>query len=284
MRWDFRGKRIQRRRGVAEPTPHFSNPLFQKSSWSSLIALHPGFFFILLFAVLISFTYLFLFSPLFTITSIEVDGEKGISESSIRSHVVEQSEKYRVGIFPQNNLLAFSRGGLKELLSSHYDLESLLITKKIRGTISISFTEKNPFAILISGERRYYIEENGLISAEISIDNPSEGYIEIVEEVPLGPPAVGSSIFSADVATFIKGLSERLQADIDVSIDKLMIPSFESEQIHVIMPEGWRIFFNTQKDLNRQYENFLTLWKDRFSEKPPDEYIDVRILDRVIYK
>ncbi|MFC1687300.1 cell division protein FtsQ/DivIB [Patescibacteria group bacterium] len=284
MRWDFRGKRIQRRRGINETSPQFSNPLFKKSSWSSLVVLHPGFFFLALLTIVIGTVYLFLFSPLFNISSIIVEGEQGISESSIKLHVVEQSEQFRIGIIPQNNLLAFSRSGLKELLRTHYDLESLIVTKKLPGTISISFSEKNPFAILVSGENRYYIEENGLLSAEMTTESTIEGYIEIIEEVSLGPPTVGTSVFSSSVAVFIQGLSNRLQADIGVSIEKWMIPSFESEQIHALTPDGWRIFFHMNKDLNQQYDNFLATWNHYFTESPPNEYIDVRILDRVIYK
>ncbi len=283
MRWDFRNKALITQRTETR-SPMYRNPLFQRGSFTSLIAGNLSLFFLIFTVVALGVLYGLLYSPLFTVTTIDINGGTPESNNKIRQIVLNQVNSRHLIVLRQNNLFSFSTNELRNKLSEQYSFQKLTIRKKLLHTLEVSYTEKKPVGVLQIDGRYFFIEENGQLSEERLSESTDPALINIVQEDTSRAMRVGDSLVTPGTMRFVIDTSQKLPQQTGIQISQWVLPTGIPFEIHLKTKDGWQIYFSMENDLASQYSNFVKIWNERFKASPPREYIDVRILDRVYYK
>lgn len=257
------------------------NPLFPRHTISTLLREHRAFFTIFFLTLVLTFVYGVLYSPIFAIRKIEIVGGNTASQESIRQIALSWMNK-RTLPFVQWNLFTLSKHQLQNKITDHWSLNTLTIAKHLPGTLKISISEKKPIILYESGDLRFTIDEAGTV---VSIVEPG-----ILQELPCiidesgVPPKVGDTLFTTSILDFTRSFPNSFIAVTGEQVDHWVRPAENVALLYAVSSSGWKVFFDTQKDLTQQQDNFTRVWKEQFTVSPPREYIDLRILDRVYYK
>ncbi len=283
-KFDYSGKkysnpffRRKRKRGVL---PVSSGKLF-KSKWtwrSKLIVLA-------LITISVGLIWLFYFSSVFNIVSIEVAGNVKIAADDIKNLAWKQAKESRFLILEQKNLNSFSRDELTANLNSQYYFESLSVDKKFPGTIIINLKEKEYSAVWYESDKYYYVDNEGNIFSEADPLQIKQQNYPLIENK--GEARVEGKIIEADDGSidYIVNLFKEFKNNYkNFKIDRFILDS-DVNTVKMKILDGPEIYFNTEDDVNSQIAKLMVIvgekLKDDFVNK---EYIDLRYGDRVYYR
>jgi cell division septal protein FtsQ len=273
VRWKFNRQRESK------------NPLFTKSTWQQFVIERFSFFgwlSILFFLVII---YLLFYSPLLQITRVDIRGTQNISPKIIEEKFINwQLQQSRFKVFKQNNLIMFSKKWLNQRLNNDYGLASLKIQKKFPHSLIVTIQEKTPELIWSSQGKYHYLSENGDLAQVVDI-TPETSPLPIIYDDANTEAKPGQNILATDRITFIKNLTNEIKQINSVEVDSFHLQSNLGTQISVQVKAGYNILFDISKDLAAQLEKLRRTLSDASTlANPPQEYIDVRLGDRVYIK
>ncbi len=284
-KFDYSGKkysnpffRAKRKKGVFSVSSGKSFKA-KKRTWRSKLI------FLTLAAVFVCLVWLFYFSSVFNVTSVEVVGNSKIAESDIKDAVWRQTNESRFFIFKQKNLNLFDEDELAANLNGQYYFENLSINKKFPGTIIINLKEKEYSAVWYESDKYYYIDNEGNIFSEadpLQIKRQNYPLIENRREGKIDGKAVKADDGSIDyIVSLFKELKNNRK---NFKIDRFILDS-DFYTVKLKLLEGPEIYFNTKEDIKKQIAKLLVIvgekLKDDFINK---EYIDLRYGDRVYYR
>lgn len=262
----------------------YSNPLFAKKNWRQFIidrfSLF-GFGIILLFLL---FVYLLFYSPILQIATIEIQGTDAETAKVLDEKYVRwQLDQRRFLVFRQGNILFFSTSWLTENIEKEYSFESLAINKKIPHLLRITIQEKNPELIWTTDNTSFYISEKGIVSSKVTETDNREGMNTVFDQSneTVQP---GDMVLPPEKISFITETIDRVSDFTIFEIDSFTIPHRLSSQFSVQTTEGYAIYFDTTKDLSSQIIKLKEVFTDTNQLQTPEEYIDLRIGDRVYIK
>lgn len=282
MRWNFRQKRLQRKR-LREPT--YQNPFFTKKTWQAFVIERFSFFGWLTILVGLLVIYLIFYSPLLKITKIEIQGVDHTSAKTIEEKFIKwQLDQRKWLIFKQSNIMLFDKNWLRRNLEEKYAPQSLVIDKKFPHSLYVEINEKSPEFVWITSDQYYYIDQNGQIAANINNKNEVENLTLIYDESnePVKP---GQAILTEEKVTFIKDLVQNLSEIASIEVESYSMPNSLNTQFNVQTMAGYKIYFDTSKDLETQVTKLKRVIDEKdIPNQPPAEYIDLRIGDRVYLK
>lgn len=277
MRW----RRMHPNRGSA-PEP---NPLFTKRNWQSYVIEHFSTFGLLVIFLILGSVYLLLYSSLFAVTRIEIQGTETISPTTLdQKYVRWQLGQRRWLLLTQNNTITFDSSWLKENINNNYGLESIEVKKKLPHTITVTLIEKKPELIWAIADAQYYIGQNGqLTTLSILTDVPPT--LPLLYDESNTPVQPGDTVITSEQVLFLNELFAKIASIQDLEISKYSVPNNLSTQVNARVGERYTIYFDSSKPLDKQIEKLERVLKDEaFLKQPPREYLDVRIGDRVYYK
>ena len=237
----------------------------------------------------------------FSIDNITVTGAIRIPPGEIENLAWQQAGEKRFLFFPQKNIFAFSKSGVKEKLEKSYSFEKLTINKNLPHALVIDIQEKSYAFIWCEGERYYYADIDGYLINEVNpmeikqkkypiIQNQGDG--KIINEPSSG---LGRIDINENYTNYIIDLSDRFLAEKtgageaggnfqDLTIEKFIIDK-DANTVKMVLAEGPTVYFNTNEDPEKQIRKLLTIkgetLKDDFKNK---SYIDLRYGDRVYYR
>lgn len=226
-------------------------------------------FSVLLFLFVVWF---FFFSSYFKIKKIIISG-------SLNPEVYEEINR-----FQGRNILFFRVGKVsKELAQKQTSIASLEIYKGLPDTIKVKVNVRIPKIAWSSQGKTFLIDENG-IAFELGGGRAST---EEGEQIPTvidskdAPIEPGNQVVTPDFVLFILDLSNNFEGKIGPKITELKI-SETTFQIEVVTDQGWRVYFDTTRDLNNQLialKKILDQYRDQIQE-----YVDLRVEGKVYYK
>jgi len=282
MRWNFRQKKLQRKK-LREPI--YQNPLFTKKTWQTFIIERFSFFGWLTILVSLLIIYLIFYSPLLKITKIEIQGVDHAAAKTIEEKFIKwQLDQRKWLIFKQNNILLFSKKWLRSNLEEKYAPQSLVIDKKFPHSLYVEINEKSPEFIWVTNDQYYYLDQNGQITASISDKNKVENLTLIYDESneTVKP---GQAVLTETKVSFIKQLISQMNEITAIEIDSYSLPNSFNTQFNIQTTAGYKIYFDTSKDLDTQVTKLKRVIDEKdIPSQPPAEYIDLRIGDRVYLK
>lgn len=265
-------------------TKKLDNPFFnRKAKREKKISKRLKFISIFLFVLFIALFWLFLYSSLFTIKNIKVEGLTRMSGDSISNLAFEQSENWRLFVFKQKNIFIFSTDKLKEKIQADYNFNQIEISKKIPNTLVIKINERSCALILENSDGLCkFIDLDGYLIKELAVQDADR------EKLPLVIDERGVLIddnkidLDRNYLDFMLELNELIGKS-DLKIDKFIVDK-NPDTLRVTLKEGPFLMFSIKEDMEKQLNKLMILrnekLKDTFKEI---KYFDLRFGDKVFY-
>ena len=225
------------------------------------------------------------YSPALQITRVEIKGTQNISPKIIEEKFINwQLQQSRFKIFRQNNLIMFSKKWLTQRLNNDYGLADLKIQKKFPHSLLVTIQEKKPELIWSSRGNYYYLTESGDLAQTITVTAETSP-LPIIYDDSNTEAKPGQNILTAAKVNFIKNLISEIKEITTLEEPSYHLQSNLGTQVNVNVKASYSILFDNSKDLDTQVEKLRrTLTDASILATPPQEYIDVRLGDRVYIK
>ncbi|MEK7653505.1 MAG: cell division protein FtsQ/DivIB [Patescibacteria group bacterium] len=225
--------------------------------------------------------YIIVYSDLFKIKKIEIEGADFIKPEELRQTVENQLASWRWYILPQKNLLFLSKKRLEEGIVAKYRLNKLEIDKGWQS-LKIKIEEKISNLIIYNKKTFYFADSDGVITSEISQDKVGEYWTRFpIFNVANENINIGEQIIDTQKMDFILKLNEELKNTL------VKIAGYESndrEEVTLVSKDGWRAYFDLNSDIKKSVENLALVLKEKIHNPRLLEYIDLRFGDKVYYR
>lgn len=263
------------------------NPMFQKQNWKSHVIAHFSTYLWLIGLAIVGLVYLFGYSPVFTITTVSFSGSDDAIAHEIHDTVVQdQLTKMRFLIFPQRSILTFDAQALRTAVEDQYSFESVTVEKSFFHQIDIRVTEKNPELVWYTTDQYYFLDQNGSITGTISdVTTEANGFAHVIDESNTTVNS-GQRVLTPETVSFVTQLHTALQNIDGISVFNYTLPTNLSTQLTVRLNDvPYVLYFDTSSDRETQIAKLQrVITEGVLAEKNPQEYVDVRIGDRVYFK
>ncbi len=238
-------------------------------------------------------------SGAFAVTSVEVSGTNLISSQEVQALANQQIDQRRFFVLPQRVIYFFSKNQLANALKKQYALDELVIDKDYPHTISIEITERQPAFIWITGQDKYYADEDAinllLIANEgvsyktgtsTELIRPNAAILEyplVYDELQEPAAAIGSPVLTDTImkplGEIIKSLTDRT----NVIIARYVV-NRSTREITAVTQAGWQIRFSADKPVADQINLVEVALRDTIKDTKNLQYIDVRFGDKIFYR
>lgn len=253
----------------------FSNPYFNKQAKSG-----PKFNTKLYIQVLtaVFLLYLIVYSALFKVKIVEVQGTDMINPDEIRALVDGNINHMKMLVFPGRNMIFINVGKLKKEISAKYSLNKLEIDKKWQK-LSIKVEEKATYLIVYNGQAYYFIDIGGTITKQLTAEDLNK-YRSKFPILTLNKDLkISDSPISGRAVNYVLELDQSFK---NLNIKVRGFESGEVDQVSVITEAGWKARFSINMSLSRSIENMQLVLSKKLAGKKFD-YIDLRFGDRVTF-
>lgn len=265
----------------------------------------------LIFAVAVSLVYLFFFTSALSVKKITVSGNKTVDANAIWETADAAAGKKIMGIF-NNNILLVKTSEIESVIKNKFNVISgVAVAKKFPLTLEIEITEKS---VDISWCNRIKIERVAESGKKSENDAPAYGeknqaaetaqcYFSgedniVYEKVSDGLLAGSVKVFRDDrininakagnkaLTAFVRELAANFNRKTGLILDYFYLPPLDSRELHLVTSDGWQIYFDLNRDVNDQLWVLSNVLKNKMSDsdKKSLDYVDLRVIDRVIYK
>jgi len=283
------------RQGIRQKSLFNRNPYRVKRKKSIL---RNGVFWLSILSVMIiaGFLYLFCSSDFFQTKEIKISGTSKASGEEIERIIKENLNEKILFFSTENIFLLNSKRINQEILKKFPQISDLKIRKKFWGILSVSVTERMAIAVIcqnIEEENKncFFVDKEGVVFEPI-VNAVNEGKQKLLgnhlnlPELKMSSP---TDIFLGKKVLWKERLSDLFKTEsalknINVIIREIKIIS--NDRVDFQTEEGWQIFFNSEKDMQRQMTKLKTiLEKEIPAEKRTGlEYIDLRFGNFAPYK
>ncbi|WKZ24393.1 MAG: cell division protein FtsQ/DivIB [Patescibacteria group bacterium] len=236
---------------------------------------------VVIFFSLIILSWLFIFSEVFLIKEIKVEGLKHESSSTVSMLARHQSEEKLFKIFPQDRLWVFNKEALREaIMERHPSFLEIKIKKKPLSVLLIEVKEREPVVLWYEGGNYYKADQEGWV-------------VSLVEETNHGLPIIYN-----DGANRMEGLKLNYSAKAIASFlavekrwpllsfkvsPRQYVVDNEERTIKIVLDTGAIVFLPDEPSLiNEQLERLEIYLGSLEGAKVVNlSYIDLRYGDRV---
>jgi len=235
--------------------------------------------------ILIFILWFVFISHFWAIKKISISGVDQMSDADVRDLISEQMRAHDWLLFPQNNLLFFSKNKFEATLQKKYHFQKINLKKEWPDSLSIDIVNKPLACIWREGDKYYYTDTDGYAVQEINpLDLKDNKYPLLVNESSLrmygNHLAVDPGYINFTAALYDKFTKQPL----DIAIDHFIVDD-DVDTIKLLTPGGLKIIFNTKDDIDKQLNNLLILknqkLKDDFAKQ---KTIDLRFGDKIYYQ
>jgi len=224
----------------------------------------------------VGLTYFLIFSTVFQIKTIEISGTQKSSHEEIKNIIAEGINK---------NIFLADLKNVSERISQKYpQILEIIIKKKFPNRLLVEIKERKQVVafcqkridsfFIIFGQRDnkecFFVDSQGVIF-EKAIDLPSDILIikknELISYLDLGRKIIEKNLLD-------KVLKIKSEFENKIEISEVLL--FSERKLKISTSEGWKIYFNPQKDMAWQMEKLNILLKEKISSRGDLEYVDLR--------
>ena len=218
---------------------------------------------LLFFIILSGLTYLFIFSSVFQVKNITILGNEKTSAEEIRIIISNNTKNIFLADLEKIDIM---------LLEKYPQIANVSIKRNLPNALLVEIEERKPVAVIFKNEEYFFIDKEAVIFEKI-LERGSEMLVIKSEEEFIGKEQLSQ----------ILKINSALRDDLKILIQEIQVVSEKRVNIEVL--EGWNIYFNLEKDLDLQIEEFSILLKEKISLENREnlEYIDLRFEKIYIY-
>ncbi|WP_459128681.1 cell division protein FtsQ/DivIB [Guggenheimella bovis] len=225
------------------------------------------FYGVLLLLAIALIAWVVIYSDVFTIKTIHV-----YSEVLDEKDILEMGD-VKIG----DHLLRVDLKKLHEKLLKNPKVETVTTNTILPSTLEITVTERKPFVILETKVGPLTLDQTGRVIAV----NEKLSLVHI-KGAPITEYTLGGYVVTENEYLLRKSLdltSLIYQTDL-----KDIVIEFKKDQIYLFLNPDYRVNFGTCSDIERQFSNFMALYKENALGGTDKGFIDVRDPDNMIFK
>ncbi len=217
---------------------------------------------------------------------------QSITVVDAREHTMDEARqivKQGIEDLPlDNNIFLVNTDALEILITTRIpQVRTVHVTRKLPGTIKVIIQEKTPAMLLASNGNYYFVDEQGIVYEEASLDTLPGVVLPIVKNDDReAKVAIGVRAVSDTFVKFIDELEEVLQPKVGAQIGEIHIPSLAAREVLVVLDNNWTLLLDATRGAEQQARVMRQLLIDKIAEEDRDklEYVDLRIPNRVYYR
>ncbi len=216
-------------------------------------------------------SYLLLFSPVFWVQHVKVEGVRTLSAADLRERVAEASE-YRFGPLSTRSIFLFDKQAVAGTLSADIsEISRVSLTTQLPGTVVLSVTERRSTLLWRSGEEHYLVDQRGVAYEKTE---PRDDILAVEDSTDL-PVEVGEQVVGGNFIVQLEEIRTSLK-ERGFAVERFEIPESTFE-VRAVTEQGWYALFDTTRAVEPQAEALqLAVARER-----PTEYADLRVPGRV---
>jgi len=224
------------------------------------------FLFILLLGFIAGIIYLFIFSPIFKIKTIEMGRIVGANREDILNLINEDTLGKNIFLWQKNALE-------KEILAKDPLILNILVFKGLPSTLRIVFQETSAQISWQTQSKNYVIDERGRVLKE----EENNKLVKVVDAKNLEIKP-GEKIIPSTFINFVKDFySEAYSAGIKITYFEVNESLFD---LNAYTDKGLKLIINC----NRSPSDMIDQYLKAIGKISPQEYVDLRFAHRVFIK
>ncbi len=265
-----RGRNVRR---TAQPSYRSSYSLPRSQfHWRRYVSI------IVLLLVVGGILYSVFFSGLFTISQIEVVGNKTIPTAEVTDQV---NKSLSSGLAGHNILFVNSSAVAKSLQTANDHFSQVTVSRHFLHKLTVAVVERKPALLWQSANIVYILSSDGRAVGQASELIPN-GLLLIHDNANL-PVKLGEVIVPMQFISFANQVAGELKAKGFEVID-MSVPVTTNE-LYVKIKGDYVIKFNTDRPAGEQVSDLSAVIASLKSQhKTPHDYIDLRVAGRVFYQ
>lgn len=272
-------KEVRRQRAnIVERTPPGERPA-RRVKARRLICL------VLAVAVAVVVIGIFMFSDKFQVKRIIVVGNDSVSDERVEEQIDLDKDGTVWGIFPRSNIFFFStERATARLMEEIVQIRQVKVTRQMPDVLKVYIEEREPALVWMTGDQRYYLDLEGVISKEIH--GELEFSLPTMRDESNREVQTKEKLVSKDFVDFAASLARTFQSETGLEYEELSTPAPISREIRVRTKMGWYIYFTSERTLESQYQKLLLILNKELKKGRMEklEYVDLRIKDKIFYK
>lgn len=228
--------------------------------------------------------------PYFQIKQIQFSGLAVIDESELRSEIINLLAGNYLAVVPKRNILLIRPGVLESSLQKKFPrVKKISIQRVLPDTLRTSIEERTLWAILcndLSGEQQapscVYLDSSGF-----AMEHSPQSTGSLITKVKTNISEInpGTQVFDPRLAEEMVTLAQGLKKSIGGEPTSYEFSVKLPEEIRVVMPEGFKIYFKRDDDFPHAFSVLKTVLEQEIKEKKSNlAYIDLRFGNKVFYK
>lgn len=228
--------------------------------------------------LLASAIYFVFFSPYLKIKNIILVGNKNITLEEVENHLKPILEENLLA----SNILFFKSVKASEVLFSKIpSLRSIIIKKNPPQALEIKVEERTPQLVWKTGDKSYFISEDGVVFRELSREISNLPLIVDEAKVPV---ELGGKTVSPKFVKFIKELVAKLPRRTKLEVDFIKIKEVTFD-IEVVTKQKISLFMDSTRALDPQLTALTLVFQDAKKHGFGIwHYVDLRLENKVFYK
>ncbi len=231
-------------------------------------------FFLLFLIIILVFSYFLFFSDKFYVKKIKVTGNEKIATEDIKKIVSDKLSRNFFDIIKTRSIFLIPEKEIRnKILKDYPKIGNVEIKRKLFDTLILKIEERKPMALFCQGNECFLIDKNGVIF-ESSKTTPKELEIRLFEKRQnLSLPR---KIITKKILGLILKIEKNLKEKFDVTTKEVFTD--QKEKLNFKTVQGWKIYFNLEKDIDLQITKLNLLLEKEISpeERKILNYIDLR--------
>lgn len=190
----------------------------------------------LLLLVFAGLVYLIWFSPVFTISTLEVSG----------ANLNKEQVSDLLGGNPEGENILFwqrSEGRALDARFSSIDIERDYFNRKV--VVSLNQREKKYIWCFESNNSCYWVDDMGFMFSEAPIS--SGNLVTVIKDYRELPPAIGSYVLTSSMNNVLAGIVEIL-SELDLRTKDIIIEDIKLKELVVILRDETKLIFSLSTD------------------------------------
>jgi len=222
--------------------------------------------------------YFFIFSPVFQIKTVVVEGAYFIDASEVKEGIEKITEK-NILFFPTKSIFVSRKKEVRNfVLENFFPAKKIVIKKRLLHKLSINIQEREAKALCCTEEECFLIDNQGFVFQSITRERASKTLPIIYFEDKI---VQKDKLLDQELLEFISLIYIKLKERGDIIIQEFKI--FPSK-VEARTGNNLMLYFSPEKSPHLQVEDLILFLRDEALSKIDGlEYIDLRF-DKIFYK